>query len=230
MNGSAEAFNQKVSLIYEYNNQSPLFARLAGIEIEKNNLDNAVNILSEGLKIYPEFSLAYFLLGKVQTLKGNYSQALSYIKKGSELIHSPKSFEFYLNEIDTLKKQRSFFNISRWAEFANETLSSKEKFSSSNNIDEKSDGTIEETLTKLTKEIEGATESIREAKIKIEESRYKKDLDKDLIISETLANIYANQNELQEAISVYKKLLKKNPEKENYFNSKIEELKSLLKT
>jgi tetratricopeptide (TPR) repeat protein len=230
MNGSAEAFNQKVSLIYEYNNQSPLFARLAGIEIEKNNLDNAVNILSEGLKIYPEFSLAYFLLGKVQTLKGNYSQALSYIKKGSELIHSPKSFEFYLNEIDTLKKQRSFFNISRWAEFANETLSSKEKSTSSNNVDEKSDGTIEETLTKLTKEIEGATESIREAKSKIEESRYKKDLNKDLIISETLANIYANQNELQEAISVYKKLLKKNPEKENYFNSKIEELKSLLKT
>jgi tetratricopeptide (TPR) repeat protein len=230
MNGSAEAFNQKVSLIYEYNNQSPLFARLAGIEIEKNNLDNAVNILSEGLKIYPEFSLAYFLLGKVQTLKGNYSQALSYIKKGSELIHSPKSFEFYLNEIDTLKKQRSFFNISRWAEFANETISSKEKSTSSKNIDEKSGGTIEETLTKLTKEIEGATESIREAKSKIEESRYKKDLNKDLIISETLANIYANQNELQEAISVYKKLLKKNPEKENYFNSKIEELKSLLKT
>ena len=87
MNGSLEALNQKISLIYEYNNKSPLFARLAGIEIEKNNLDSAIDILAEGLKNYPEFSVAYFLLGKIHTLKGNYSQALSFIKKGSELIH-----------------------------------------------------------------------------------------------------------------------------------------------
>jgi len=108
MNGSLEALNQKISLIYEYNNKSPLFARLAGIEIEKNNLDSAIDILTEGLKNYPEFSVAYFLLGKIHTLKGNYSQALSFIKKGSELIHSPKSFDYYFNEIDEIKKQRSF--------------------------------------------------------------------------------------------------------------------------
>jgi tetratricopeptide (TPR) repeat protein len=229
MNGSIETFNQKVSLIYEYNNKSPLFARLAGIEIEKNNLDKALDILNEGLKTYPEFSVAYFLLGKIQTLKGDYSQALSYIKKGSELIHSPRSFEFYLNEIDILKKQRSFFNISRWTEFANQTLLGKSNSTSKKTNDKKYDDTIEETLTKLTQEIEGATESIKEARNKIEESKSKDNFKQDLVVSETLAKIYINQNELQAAISVYKKLLKKNPEKKDYFNSKIEELNSLLK-
>ncbi len=231
MNGSVEAFNQKVSLIYEYNNKSPLFARLAGIEIEKNNLDAAINILTEGIKNYPEFSVAYFLLGKAYTLKGNYSQALSFIKKGSELIHSKKSFEYYFNEIDSTKKQRSFFNISRWVEYANDNLTNNTNEASSKNVSTIADESIEETLTKLTNEIEGATQSIGEAKNKILESSIsKEELNNNLIVSETLAKIYANQNEFQAAISIYKKLIKKNPEKENYFNSKIEELKTKLNT
>ena len=228
MNGSVEAFNQKVSLIYEYNNRSPLFARLAGIEIEKNNLDSAINILTEGIKNYPEFSVAYFLLGKAYTLKGDYSQALSFIKKGSELIHSPKSFEYYFNEIDSTKKQRSFFNISRWVEYANDNLTNDTNPASSKNVSVISDKSIEETLTKLTVEIEGANKSISDARNKILESKSKEELNKNLIVSETLAKIYANQNEIQAAISVYKKLIKRNPERESYFNSKIEELKAKL--
>lgn len=228
MNGSVEAFNQKVSLIYEYNNRSPLFARLAGIEIEKNNLDTAINILTEGIKNYPEFSVAYFLLGKAYTLKGDYSQALSFIKKGSELIHSPKSFEYYFNEIDSTKKQRSFFNISRWVEYANDNLTNNTNSASSKNVSVIADESIEETLTKLTIEIEGANQSISDARIKILESKSKEELNKNLIVSETLAKIYANQNEIQAAISVYKKLIKRNPERESYFNSKIEELKAKL--
>ena len=222
MNGTIEAFNQKVKLIYEYNNKSPLFVRLAGIEIEKNNLDRAETILSDGLVDFPQFAIAYFLIGKIHTLKGNYSKAISFFKMGSELIYSPRSFEYYLREIETIKKQRSFFNINRWIEFANETHSSGSK--------PDTDETVEETLLKLTKEIEGATQSIKEAKDKIEKSKLQVNLPENLVLSETLAQIYANQNEIQAAISVYKKLIKKNPGKENYFNSKIEELKSLLKT
>ena len=84
---SFDAFNQKVSLIYEYNNKSPLFARVAENEIERNNIDSAIKILTEGLVNHPDFSVAYFLLGKAHTIQGNYGQALKSIKKGSELIH-----------------------------------------------------------------------------------------------------------------------------------------------
>ena len=229
MNGSIEAFNQKVNLIYEYNHQSPLFVRLAGIEIEKNNLDNALKILTEGLQYYPEYSIVYFLIGKVHTLKGKYSQALEYIKKGSELIHSTKSFDFYLKEIETIKKQRSFFNISRWLDFAKENKDDSKKPTSDKTANPASDESLESTLTKLTQEIEGATLSLKEAKDRLEEVKSKNDLGNDLIATETLAQIYANQHELQAAITVYKKLIKKNPEKVDYFNSKIDELRTLLK-
>ena len=50
----------------------------------------------------------------------------------------------------------------------------------------------------------------------------------DFIVSETLAKIYTTQGEFKEAISVYKKLKIKNPDKENYFDSKIAELKAKL--
>lgn len=227
MNTKINAFNQKVSLIFEYNNQTPLFVRVAGIEIEKNNLDNAIKILTDGINYFPNYPVAYILLGKAHTIKGNYAEALNFIKKGSELIHSIKTFNHYISEIETIKKQRSFFNISRWADLSTEKqLSENEEYINQQPI---SNEEIEETLTRLTAEIEGAEQSLKEAKSKIEESSNTSEPKNDLILSETLAKIYANQKEYQAAISVYKKLIKKFPDKEKYFNSKIEEIKSSLK-
>ncbi len=228
---SFEAFNQKVSLIYEYNNKSPLFARVAENELEKNNIDNAIKILTEGLINHPDFSVAYFLLGKAHTIKGNYGQALKCIKKGSELAHSPKTFDFYLREIDAIKKQRQLFNVSRWAEAASDQTfpqTGQEQLPTEQHGEIKTSETIEDTLNKLTAEIEGTSKVIREAKQKIEENRVKEFSNNDFIVSETLAKIYITQGEFKEAISVYKKLKQKNPEKESYFDSKITELKAKL--
>ncbi len=227
---SFDAFNQKVSLIYEYNNKSPLFARVAENEIEKNNIDSAIKILTEGLINHPDFSVAYFLLGKAHTIQGNYGQALKSIKKGSELIHSPKTFDYYLREIDAIKKQRQLFNVSRWANSANENENLNTLNSAVTNKSENSNSkeSIEETLNKLTAEIEGTSKVIKEAKKKIEDNRIKEYSNNDFIVSETLAKIYITQGEFKEAISVYKKLKVKNPEKENYFDSKIAELKAKL--
>ena len=225
---SFDAFNQKVSLIYEYNNKSPLFARVAENEIEKNNIDEAIRILTDGLINHPGFSVAYFLLSKAHTIKGNYGQALKFIKKGSELIHSPKSFDHYLREIDAIKKQRQLFNVSRWADSANQQFSNFTSITVNKTQTDNPPQSIEETLNKLTAEIAGVTQSVKEAKKKIEESKPKDFTNNDFIVSETLAKIYITQGEFKEAIAVYKKLKIKNPEKETYFDSKISELKAKL--
>ena len=225
---SFDAFNQKVSLIYEYNNKSPLFARVAENEIERNNIDEAIRILTEGLINHPDFSVAYFLLSKAHTIKGNYGQALKFVKKGSELIHSPKTFDHYLREIDAIKKQRQLFNVSRWADSANQQFSSFTSAAADKSQSEKPSQSIEETLNKLTAEIAGVTQTVKEAKKKIEESKQKDFSNNDFIVSETLAKIYTTQGEFKEAISVYKKLKVKHPDKEVYFDSKITELKAKL--
>lgn len=223
-----DTFNQKVSLIYEYNNKSPLFARVAENEIEKNNIEEAIKILTEGLINHPDFSVAYFLLSKAHTIKGNYGQALKFVKMGSELIHSPKTFDYYLREIDAVKKQRQLFNVSRWADSANEKFLMANPEQVNNTEKENPTESIEETLNKLTAEIEGTTQTVKEAKKKIEETKLKAFSNNDFIVSETLAKIYITQGEFKEAIYVYKKLKQKNPEKENYFDSKIAELRAKL--
>ena len=114
---SSEIFNEKVSLIYEYDKSSPLFVRMANIEIENNNLERATEILNGGIKQYPYYAAARLTLGRVLTLLGNYSQALKEFKTGCDLAHSKKTYEYYLKEIENIKRQRSLFESSSRSAF-----------------------------------------------------------------------------------------------------------------
>ena len=67
---SSQIFREKVKLIYEYNKESPLFVRAAYFEIQNNNFDDAIFILRQGLKLYPENPVAIFLLARANALMG----------------------------------------------------------------------------------------------------------------------------------------------------------------
>ncbi len=208
----------KIELIYSYNKTTPLFIRKADYEMEKNNLDEAIEILIKGIKAHPNYAASYILLGKVYALRGDYTIAIENIKKGSDLIHSEKTFDFYLNEMDNIKNKISL------------------KFSSFNEIEERE--TEEETdknekfdikylpkdekLEELVKEISPETET----HIKVERAGKEKVLGKNIIVSETLAKIYISQGEYKEAIEIYNLLKEKHPDKADYYAQKIEELKS----
>lgn len=217
-----------MSLIYEYNKNSPLFVRRADQEIEANNVDKAIQILNEGLDIYPDYAVAFFLLGKAHTIKGNYSQALKLIKKGSEIIHSPKSYDHYLREIEAIKKQRSIFKGLRWEDSLNVGETQRKKYSSSDVKSEvpQSDKTIppiEESIQKLNEDISETRQTLKSVK-QSELNSIKKLAEDNMIISETLAKIYMNQGEFQEAIKIFEKLIKRNPDKADYYQVKIDEL------
>lgn len=106
---STDILNEKVELIYEYDNKSPLFVRVANVEIERNNFVKAIDILNKGLELYPNYAAAYMILGKAFLLKGDYENADECFKNGSDLLHSPKSYSAYLKDLDLIKKQRSPF-------------------------------------------------------------------------------------------------------------------------
>jgi tetratricopeptide (TPR) repeat protein len=203
---SSETFYDKVNLIYEYNKRSPLFVRVANSEIEKNNALRAVEILNDGLTFYPDYPTAHILLGKALMLQAKYKEALDSFRKGSDLINSHKVYEYYVQEVENLKKQRLLFESSHKPGFLEDEDSPKH-----NKI------SLEEELSSF--------DSMSDRK---PESLSSKPGAGDSIVSETLANIYITQGEYREALAIYERLLTKNPQKEEYYLKRIEELKSEL--
>ena len=55
---------EKMNLIYSYNKTTPLFIRKADYEMEKNNLDEAIEILIKGIKDYPNYAASLYIAGK----------------------------------------------------------------------------------------------------------------------------------------------------------------------
>ena len=247
-------FSEKARLIFEYNRRTPLFVRVANNEIEKNNVDYAIEILTDGLKIYSNYSAAYLLLGKALTLTGNYGLALKNIRIGSNLIHSPKTYEYYIKEIENIKRQRSVFDSNKNKIFfpGEEDLNQQDLFNDTNfdeieDIDEididkdfLESRSIDNRIEELAREISAAKlkyfNDEDEDKVK-EEQEAEKEIDENdthyedfyeghLIVSDTLAKIYATQGEVKEAINVYKKLIEKNPTKKNYYEDQIKKLET----
>ncbi len=232
---SAEIFNDKVRLIYEYNNQSPLFVKAANTEIDNNNIDSAIEILNKGIQTYPQYSTAFFLLGKAYILAGNYSLALKQIKKGSDLIRSKKTYDFYFKELENNKKQRSVFQSAsrNFFDTGHENVAEKKSEIKLSREDQFNNGntkqSVDDRLDILAKEISNAKIPEAAGSAEYQESLLA-DTKGNMIISETLAKIYAAQGELKEAIEVYKKLIKKDSSKEKYYTVKISELNSQLES
>lgn len=198
----------KFELLYQINSNSPLFITIAYKKILDNDLDGSLSIIEKGLLEFPDHPTALLLKSRILIKNGNFSQALKLIKKASNLLGSPKTFDFYLTELETLNKQSIKIEVEDKT-----TNIQHDIISDLNNIREK------------LPELNTNKEHI-EVKTNLQ-SDYSV-IDDSLIISDTLAKIYFNQKEYKEAIRIYNKLKSKYPEKSDFYDSKISEIKSLL--
>jgi tetratricopeptide (TPR) repeat protein len=232
---STDILNEKVELIYEYDNKSPLFVHTANNEIERNNLNRAIEILNHGIELYPGYAAAYITLGKAFLLKGEYDAAEKFLQEGSMLLHSPKTYDFYKKEMETIKKQRFPFQNTGAQSFLNddaaydspEEENIEEEFKLADwkikpfDGDTKTD--IDDRLEEVAKNLSNAkmpSPSEKEVKGHTEEKKVKEKI----IPSETLAKIYISQGEYKEAIEIYKSLIAVEPAKKDYYASKIKEI------
>ena len=206
----SEILNDKVTIAFEFNRKSPLFAKKASIEIEKRNFDKAIEILNKGISLYPDYPVPYFILSKALALNGDDDSAKKNIKTGSGLIRSKKTYEFYLSEIENIRNKK----------LTKDTVSVKQEFEKP-----KEQSSVDERLEEIAKEITSAKiqDAVKEIKEEVKPERVLSE--EKMIVSDTLAKIYVAQGELKEAIKVYEKLLKKDPSKENYYLERIKDLK-----
>jgi len=229
-------FSKKANLIYEYNRNSPLFVKMANSQIEENKVDEAVEILRAGLKTYPEYPVAHLLLGKAFAMRGNYGKGLECFKKGSNIIQSEETYNFYVNELEKMKKQRSLFEASRGNSFFNSSKNLKKPANTPDLFIAKSETKEEKELAvSIDDRLAQLGDQISKVKLSASTGNFDKVSDfKDIlsqdnmIVSETLAKIYVAQNEYNEAIKVYEKLIKKEPSMYEHYTEKIKKIRSKL--
>lgn len=241
-----EIFNDKVSLIYEYDKSTPLFVRNANTEITKNNVDIAIDILINGIHKYPDYPTAYLVLGKAYTLKGEFKDSEEAYRKGSNLIYSDTTFDFYTKEIEAFKVEKALFKSDRGAAFlANKDITMENDepalFKNENietdkteidNIEKEIGNTsniekeFEEKLDELANEIASSRMPEIDNSM-IDNVSTKEFITEDtMIVSETLAKIYEAQSQFIEAIKVYEKLILKHPDKKEEYTNRIIDLKT----
>jgi len=234
--------------IYQQNPASPVFVRVADILIAKNDVDQAIEVLNEGLKYFPDYPTALLMLGKAYMLAGSFNKAESYYKKGSKIINSPETLEYYLSELSYYKEQQKVLD-----ELSNEPTEEKQKLTL----------TAEPVLPEppktdpaMVKSIKDIVESINSNKPQTEEVGKKSkttieefnidDLAHKLsstvlppvtppvqknnieVVTEEMAQEYFSKANFKEAYEVYKKLKVIHPEKASKYDVEIQQLELLI--
>lgn len=231
-------------MVYDYNHATPLFIRAANRQLLKGQPHKALDILNQGIKLFPKYPTAFILLGKVHLELGNFDLAEDAYRKGCELFSSESTLSYYLSELESEKSKHPNITSSRRVSFfesniINEKLSKidtdeSNAFETINDSPDKPEdknpknSSIDDRLEDVAKEISLARidlSSQDNSEIPFENVKKSENLP---IISETLAKIYISQGKFKEAIEVYMKLQIKSPDKKDSYQAKIDEIKKQL--
>ncbi len=224
---------EKLALIYEFNNRSPLFAQVAAVEVEKNHIERALEILENGIKIFPDYPTPYFIQGKALALTGKYEEAKACFEKGADLIECEETLNYYIDEMENIKRKNKFLSDMKkttpalQAEFPPIIPESKQL-----------------AKPEDPDELDMLADSLKTAKIPSLEDSDKSDefglpgkeneetheikFQNKPIASDTLAGIYFAQGNFKQAIVIYELLLAGKPEKKEYYQNKIQEIQQII--
>jgi tetratricopeptide (TPR) repeat protein len=196
----------KFAMVYEFNKESPLITYKAVRELEAKNYKKAVDLLSSAIEKYPYHPTPYFQYALALAHNKQYDLAKDFLKKGDDLLGEEETLRYYLNLIDAVKREADGITVG-FDDTINEVLGESfiehEQFNSDDIdlIDETSSNPVET----------GNSESGEMP-----------------IITETLAEIYASQENYEEAIDIYEKLKSIKPDLVDKFNNRINELKTAI--
>lgn len=236
----------KFALIYQFNNSSPLFARIAADALKKNFPDKAIQIIEEGLKIHPDYPTAYLIYSKALADKGEFDHAREILNSVFNLLEDARTYNYYLNEIERIEREKDI--DPKQTSFVDGDFVEDQSFSvftADNYTDEIAEENFKIASKSIEDNLDELIDELNEAKISIqdldsEESENSESGDDILsdenieersskFISETLADIYLSQGSLAQAKNIYLKLMEIEPEKKERFLNKINMIDDRLK-
>lgn len=105
MENISDSFSRKALILSQLNRESNLFLHLASDEYNSKNYFEAIEIIEKDLKGLANNPAAQIILGKAYAQLGEFHQAVQQLKSVSLTIHSPETFDFYLKEIEEIRKK-----------------------------------------------------------------------------------------------------------------------------
>ncbi|MDA3860383.1 MAG: tetratricopeptide repeat protein [Melioribacteraceae bacterium] len=192
--------------IFELNNRTPLFARIAHDSMKNGDFEEAILILQKGIELFENYPKSYFLLGQALQKINRDEEADEFFQKGNSLLSDSSALDYYSS------------SGSDFIEIETEITE---------NIDDTDSDELEELADKLkVAKIEINYEDVSPT-IESNDEEFKPPKG---LVSETLASIYFDQSNYKEAKAIYDTLVEIQPEREDYFKTKIFEIESRMKT
>jgi tetratricopeptide (TPR) repeat protein len=190
------------------NPKSPLFARLASCYLQEGQVQKAVDVCTDGLKLFPEYTTGHLVLARAFEALGRNMEALIEYRRVLRIFPDNKSVIGQVAMIER-KEQESFrsFAEQRLQELRKKKVQAAQKPAAS-----------PETVTKTQRRSE---EDEHEDDQQITTGQK--------IVTVTLAEIYASQGEFSEAIQVYRRLREEKPGEAVTYEKRIVELETLMK-
>ncbi len=106
----SDSFSIKGHILSNLNIDHELFLHLAYGEYERENYSGAAEILENNIKKFPSNTSAQILLSKTYAQLGKYQLAVYQLKSACERIHSTKTLDFYLQEIEGVVKKVKIYS------------------------------------------------------------------------------------------------------------------------
>ncbi len=207
---------ERIKLIYEFNEHSPLFARVASIFIEKGNINDAIRILKTGIVDFPSYPTAYFILALAYAYSGDEEESLTTAAVGRDLLGVSSTYNYYEEKIQKIISERNALSETARPAFFSDELTAEEI------AEEKFEDRLDLLAEQLSKAKIVPKENDDSAPVKMDEFKA------DKIISDTMAEIFISQRKFNEALEIYNELLKQKPEKAGIYLQKISDLNSMM--
>ncbi|MGB2958933.1 MAG: tetratricopeptide repeat protein [Bacteroidota bacterium] len=200
---------------------TPWFARLALVYLEQGDSDTALRVCREGMKRYPRYVTGNLVLAKCYEALGRRIEAALEYRRVLEVLPDNQMVKDAVRQLER-QEQVAFETFAQRRQEELRTVGGSVSFEQYNVSQESPQESSVDFLIKQLQEVrrsttQGQGEQAGEAELEDGEAAAK-------IVTETLAEIYASQNEFHEAIKAYRKLLELRPEEAPRYEKRLAEL------
>lgn len=226
------------NLTYGSDSGTLAFIKLAESEIKSGNYEKAMELLQYGIKRYPNYPSSYFLYGKTLLTLGKIKGAEEAFQTGIDLIGFKDTTEYYMSLIPEIKEETPP-EITEEIVHEEEIKPQVNEVIESDSVEEIRDEETAEPAApqpeKQEVDIEDLANKLSKAKMDMprdhdapvhpkKESEHEPSYSPRGLVSETLARIYVSQENYKEAIEIYETLIEIQPEREDYYREKLNEI------